>query len=65
MRTHTIKTERLKLTYEESGPKHGEPLILLHGWPDSPRTWDKVLPMLHEAGYRTYAPYLRGYGKTE
>lgn len=65
MRTHTIKTDRLKLTYEESGPKNGKPLILLHGWPDSPRTWDKVLPALQQAGYRTVVPYLRGYGKTE
>ncbi len=65
MRTHTLKTDRLKLTYEESGPKDGKPLMLLHGWPDSPRTWDKVLPTLQEAGYRTVVPYLRGYGKSE
>ena len=45
-----------------SGPKRGETLLLLHGWPDSPRTWDKILPRLHEAGYKTVAPYLRGYG---
>lgn len=65
MRTHTIKTENLKLAYEEAGPKAGKAVILLHGWPDSPRTWDKMLPALHAAGYRTYAPYLRGYGETE
>ncbi len=52
----------LRLAYEESGPSKGEPVLLVHGWPDSPRTWDKVLPILHEAGYRTIAPYLRGYG---
>ena len=51
--------------YEESGPKQGERLLLLHGWPDSPRTWDKVLPSLHAAGYRTVTPYLRGYGPSE
>jgi pimeloyl-ACP methyl ester carboxylesterase len=60
-----IKTETLRLAYEESGPKKGEPILLLHGWPDSPRTWDGVLPHLHRAGYRTIAPYLRGYGPTE
>ena len=52
----------LRLAYEESGPSKGEPVMLLHGWPDSPRTWDKVLPRLHGAGFRTIAPYLRGYG---
>lgn len=64
MRVHTIKTPVLKLAYEESGPKKGERLMLLHGWPDSPRTWDRVLPLLHGAGYRTVVPYLRGYGKS-
>ncbi len=57
-----VKTPALRLAYEENGPNTGEPLILVHGWPDSPRTWDKVLPLLHEAGYKTIAPYLRGYG---
>jgi pimeloyl-ACP methyl ester carboxylesterase len=57
-----IKTKVLRQAYEQSGPKKGEPLILVHGWPDSPRTWDKVLPALHQAGYQTIVPYLRGYG---
>lgn len=62
MRIQELKTPVLRLAYEMSGPKNGEPLFLLHGWPDSPRSWDKVLPMLHDAGYQTVAPYLRGYG---
>ncbi len=65
MRVHEIKTPTLKLVYEEGGPKDGNPVILLHGWPDSPREWDKVLPALHGAGYRTIAPYLRGYGLSQ
>lgn len=62
MRQRIVKTAELKMAYDESGPKHGEQLLLLHGWPDSPRTWDGVLPYLHTAGFRTIAPYLRGYG---
>ncbi len=65
MKIKSVKTPVLKQAYEESGPDNGEPLVLLHGWPDSPRTWDKVLPALHRAGYRTIAPYLRGYGPSE
>ncbi len=65
MRLNEIKTPVLRMAYEESGPKKGERILLVHGWPDSPRTWDKVLPYLHEAGYLTIAPYLRGYGPTE
>jgi len=64
MSLHKLKTPTLRLAYETSGPKHGEPLFLLHGWPDSPRTWDKVLPALHKAGFQTIAPFLRGYGPT-
>jgi pimeloyl-ACP methyl ester carboxylesterase len=37
---------------------------LLHGWPDDPHTWDKVVPVLNRAGYRTWAPWLRGFGAT-
>ena len=62
MKLRELKTPTLRLAYEDSGPQQGEPLLLVHGWPDSPRAWDKVLPSLHAAGYRTLAPYLRGYG---
>ncbi|RRA48514.1 alpha/beta fold hydrolase [Acidipila sp. EB88] len=62
MRTHKVNAGEVQLHYEQSGPRKGQPLLLVHGWPDSPRTWDKVLPGLHAAGFRTIAPYLRGYG---
>ena len=39
-------------------------MVLLHGWPDDWRTWNKLLPSLHEAGYRTIVPSLRGFGET-
>src|SRR5687768_5029579 len=39
-------------------------MVLLHGWPDHLGTWDRVLPTLHEAGFRTLAPNLRGFGGT-
>ena len=64
MSTKRIKTSVLNLAYEEGGPKNGLPVILLHGWPDSPRTWTGVVPHLHAVGYRTIVPYLRGYGPT-
>ena len=64
MNIKTIKTSALHQAYEVSGPKQGEALMLLHGWPDSPRTWDKVIPHLHDAGYKVIAPYLRGYGQS-
>lgn len=62
MRIRKLKTPQIRQAYELSGPETGDPLLLVHGWPDSPRTWDKLLPTLHTAGYRTVVPYLRGYG---
>ena len=59
-----VTTKELKIAYEVSGPENGEPIILLHGWPDCARTWDKVLPLLHQAGFKTIVPSLRGFGET-
>lgn len=57
-------TGRLSIAFERSGPADGFPVLLIHGWPDSLRCWDKVLPALHDAGYVTIVPELRGYGGT-
>jgi hypothetical protein len=57
-------TSTLKIAYEGGGPSDGLPAILLHGWPDDVRTYDRVVPGLHAAGFRTIAPYLRGFGDT-
>lgn len=43
------------------GPEQGEPVLLLHGFPQSSACWRRVQPALAEAGYRTVAPDLRGY----
>ena len=64
MATQFVETSRLRIAYEVGGPAGGFPVVLLHGWPDDVRTWDGLLPALHAAGYRTYAPWLRGYGAT-
>jgi pimeloyl-ACP methyl ester carboxylesterase len=57
-------TETLKIAYETGGPADGSPVLLLHGWPDDARTWDKVAPALQQRGLRTVAPWLRGFGAT-
>jgi pimeloyl-ACP methyl ester carboxylesterase len=62
--THFVSTPSLRIGYEVAGPGDGFPVILLHGWPDDVRTWDAVLPSVHRAGYRTYVPWLRGFGPT-
>jgi pimeloyl-ACP methyl ester carboxylesterase len=39
----------------------GEPVLLLHGFPETSHMWVKLLPKLEEAGYRCVAPDQRGY----
>ncbi|HYY18794.1 MAG TPA: alpha/beta fold hydrolase [Streptosporangiaceae bacterium] len=43
----------------EAGP--GQAVILLHGFPQDRRCWDRVGATLAEQGYRVLAPDLRGY----
>jgi pimeloyl-ACP methyl ester carboxylesterase len=42
----------------------GPIVLLLHGFPDRPESWDRQIPALTGAGYRVVAPYLRGYPPT-
>lgn len=51
------------LTFDvvDSGPEDGEPVVLLHGFPERPSSWDRVSPVLNEAGLRTLALDQRGY----
>jgi pimeloyl-ACP methyl ester carboxylesterase len=63
-RLEQVRTPTLDIACEISGPDGGTPVILLHGFPDDPRTWDGAVAQLSKAGYRTIAPYLRGYGPT-
>ena len=45
--------------FAESG--EGPLVVLFHGFPDTPATWDAARTRLNAAGYRTVAPFLRGY----
>lgn len=59
-----VATPLLDVAYEDRGPPDGPCVLLLHGWPDDIRTWDGIVNALHSAGFRTIAPYLRGFGPT-
>ncbi len=43
------------------GPDDGDPVILLHGFPETSLSWSAVAPRLAGAGFRVYAPDQRGY----
>ena len=55
--------QRGGLTFDlrDGGPVDGEPVLLLHGFPQDSSSWSAVAPLLHAAGLRTLAPDQRGY----
>lgn len=59
-----VDTPVLRVGYEEWNPGAAKSVLLLHGWPDSIRTWSAVGPALAEAGWRVIAPALRGFAPT-
>jgi pimeloyl-ACP methyl ester carboxylesterase len=48
------------LYYEDHGA--GKPVVLIHGWPLSGRSWEKQVPVLLETGYRVITYDRRGFG---
>ena len=53
----------LRLAYVELGDPKGEPLLLLHGYTDSSRSWSLVAP--HLGRYRLLIPDQRGHGAAD
>jgi non-heme chloroperoxidase len=50
----------IELHYEDHGA--GKPVVLIHGWPLSGRSWEKQVPALLEAGHRVITYDRRGFG---
>lgn len=53
----------IRIHYQAHG--HGEPVVLLHGFPDTGRVWRHQVPALLDAGLRVIVPDLRGYGRSD
>jgi pimeloyl-ACP methyl ester carboxylesterase len=49
------------LAFDHTG-RGGTPLVLLHGWPETRRIWQRNVEPLAEAGFEVIAPDLRGFG---
>lgn len=56
-----VTVDNLRFPVRECGPGDGVPVLLLHGFPDSLRSFDAQLQALAADGYRAIAPALRGY----
>lgn len=57
-----VDANGLRFAYltEGSGPL----VLLLHGFPDTAYSWDRVMPAVARAGFRAIAPFMRGYHPT-
>jgi pimeloyl-ACP methyl ester carboxylesterase len=56
---HTESVNGIQLHYVTGG--HGDPVVLLHGWPETWYEWRHVMPALAK-NYTVIAPDLRGLG---
>jgi pimeloyl-ACP methyl ester carboxylesterase len=59
----TITSDGVRLRVVTAG--EGEPVLLLHGFPDSADLWRLVGPRLVAGGYRVIAPDQRGFGRSD
>lgn len=55
----TAEVNGVQIHYVRGG--HGEPLVLLHGWPQSWFEWHRIMPQLAEH-FTVVVPDLRGFG---
>jgi non-heme chloroperoxidase len=60
----TVKSpgEAVELHYTDQGT--GAPVVLIHGWPLSGRSWENQVPALVAAGYRVITYDRRGFGES-
>ena len=52
----------VEIHYEDLGS--GKPVVLIHGWPLSGRSWEAQVPALIAAGYRVITYDRRGFGQS-
>jgi pimeloyl-ACP methyl ester carboxylesterase len=55
-------SEPVELHYTDQGS--GRPVVLIHGWPLSGRSWENQVPALVDAGFRVITYDRRGFGES-
>jgi pimeloyl-ACP methyl ester carboxylesterase len=61
--TEHVEANGVRFAYLTEG--EGPLVLLLHGFPDTARSWDRTRAVLAEAGFRAVSPWMRGYVPTE
>lgn len=60
-----LEIDRIKIHYLDEGPKSQECVLLMHGEPSWCFLYRHMIPVLAKAGYRTLAPDLVGFGRSD
>ncbi len=60
-----IQTNGIRLRVAIAGPETGDPVILLHGFPEAWFGWESQIVALAAAGFRVIAPDQRGYNVSD
>lgn len=64
MTVHVVEHDHQRLHVVEHGPRSGDAVLLIHGFPDSTELWRHQVAHLGGAGYRVVASDLRGFGRS-
>lgn len=59
-----VQAGELRMHVAEAGQGGGDPVLLLHGWPQNWWEWRHLIPLL-APDFRVLAPDLRGFGWTD
>jgi len=62
---HYIETDNLRIHYLDEGPGNADPILMLHGEPSWSYLYRKMIPIFTAAGYRSVAPDLVGFGRSD
>ena len=63
--SRSIDVGEVRLHTVVAGPDDGEPVVLLHGFPECWYAWHDIVEPLAAAGYRVIAPDQRGYNRSD
>ncbi len=62
---HYIESDNLRIHYLDEGPREADPILMLHGEPSWSYLYRKMIPVFTSAGYRSIAPDLVGFGRSD
>jgi haloalkane dehalogenase len=62
---HYLEIDKIRIHYVDEGPKDAEVMLLMHGEPSWSFLYRHMIPILLKAGFRTVAPDLVGFGRSD